>query len=1086
MNLNVIPPRGRRLISRLSGGTIGRSARRKGDLARGEKNWLAAASHYQRHLLRRPRDYAIWVQLGHVLKEAGQIGPASSAYAKAAELRSDDPDLMMSRGHLAKRAGDLPQASKFYLMAHQSGAITDANVELSSLLAAADVARAILPADQPDQSQPSLPEEATYTAALPAIVAAPVYATPMERKRARQMSDISARLANMPPVDLTGPLISILTPVYNVEERWLIEMADSILRQTYANWELCLVDDGSTNASTRDAVVRLGSHDPRIKVLLRQNNGGISAASNDALAMSSGRYVALVDNDDILTSDALEEMVREINRTDPDWLYSDEFKVDESNVPSELFAKPDWSPLFLLNYMYTGHLTLYRRSAVLKAGGFRSQYDFSQDYDLALRMAEMDLKVAHVERYLYGWRAIEGSGAAGGKPHARISNLAALQDAADRRGWGGEAVGLPTCNRLVRSEIDHPLVSIIIPSDNIENIKTTIDSVTSKSTYKNYEIIIVTRSETIDQLKREISNAAVKWSAYDLPYNFSGKCNAGAASSSGDYLIFFNDDVRVITPDWIECHIEYLTLPGVGVVGPKLLYEDGSIQHAGIVTGVRRFTGTAFHTYPSNTSAHFNMAQCVREVSVIIGALLAMPANVFNEIGGYDALNTPINHSDVDLCFRAREAGYSCVYNPHATLVHIGHMSIGDESYVKTPKKKDTADVFLLRRWGQFIARDPFFTPAMRDLIYIDSQEEFGLLLPDDEPYDSSNLRSVAIISHDLTGSGAPKVALDLAVTLKSSGMFVVVFSPTDGPMRQRLLDAGIAVVVDELILTGHDAATAPLSHFDIVIANTIVCWRTVSAISDLVPVYWYTHETALVDHFAAEPGFKEALLKPAAIWSGSRLAAEALEPYGADPLVLEYGVEDASDALAQVKIRVGLFGSYEPRKGQDLAVEAMLLLPPEVQSRIHFVAYGRTLDAGFRDAIGKKARGLATVALKGELSYGEYLASLRECDVVLVPSRDDTLPLVSLDALSFAKTLVVSRQTGTSAYLKDGVSAVILEHNSPQDIAAALTRLLADDGACSRIGKAGRKVFLKKFTVDSFAKRLDTALAMPVRTASA
>lgn len=1080
MNLNVFPPRGRRLISRLSGGAFARSARRKGDLAREKKHWLVAAAHYQRHLRRRPRDYAIWVQLGHALKEAGQIGPASNAYAAAADLRPNEPDLMMSRGHLAKKSGDLPQASRFYLLAYQFGAVNEANSELTSLLTAADAVRAVLPNDPFGLSSNVPQTEVPVSVALAVGAAEAAYATPMSRKLAWQLSDISARLNALPATKITGPLISILTPVYNVEERWLNEMVESVLRQTYSNWELCLVDDGSTNQETRAALERIGGRDGRIKIYQRPKNGGISAASNDALSMSSGKYVALVDNDDILTSDALEQMVQEIARTDADWLYSDEFKVDESNVPSDLFSKPDWSPLLLLNYMYTGHLTLYRRSSVLKAGGFRSQYDFSQDYDLALRMAEMGLKVAHVERYLYGWRAIEGSGAAGGKPHARITNLAALQDAADRRGWDAEAVGLPTCNRLVYSAAAQPLVSIVIPSDNVDNIRTTVESICSKSTYNNFEIVIVTRSETIDALKGVMTCPAIKWAAYDLPYNFSRKCNAGAECSDGEYVIFFNDDVRVITPGWMECLLEYLTISGVGVVGPKLLYEDGSIQHAGIVTGVRRFTGTAFHSYPSDTSAHFNMAQCVREVSVIIGALLAMPAAVFKEIGGYDAINTPINHSDVDLCFRVREAGYSCVYTPHATLVHIGHMSIGDESYVKKVKEKESADVFLLKRWSNFIARDPFFTPAMRDRIYVDSQEDFFLYCPSEVASAGATTQSVAILSHDLTGSGAPKVALDLAVTLKSRGLFVVVFAPVDGPMRDRLLDAGVQVVVDELVLTGHDAATAPLTHFDFVIANTIVCWRTVNAISDLVPVYWYTHETALVDHFASMPGFRESLLKPAAIWSGSRLAARALEAYGVRPAVLEYGVEDVSHLLEDASMKVALFGSYEPRKGQDLAVEAIMMLPSEVRSRVHLVAYGRTLDSEFRRAIENKASDSARVTLGGELSYDEYLAAMRECDVVLVPSRDDTLPLVSLDAMSFAKALVVSRATGTSEYLDDGVSGIILEYNSPSEIADALMRLLNDEAARVEIGLAGRAVFRDKFTVERFAERLDAALAEP------
>lgn len=1078
-NLKSWPPKARRMVSRVSNGRLGRSARRKGDIARDAADWLAAIRHYRRHLARKPEDYAIWVQLGHALKEAGQLTEAAEAYASAGRMRSTEADLFMSRGHLAKVVGDLKQAAEYYSSAYRTSEPLEAETELRTLYDAGIAARTALSVgSRPiDAGGTLIGPQADLPSAEQAIFKC---RTPMERKREQALFDIRARLAAAPPVEQVGPKISVLTPVYNVDSRWLNAMAESILRQTYENWELCLVDDGSSRVETKEAMEELARKDPRIKVLFRPVNGGISAASNDALAMSSGKYVALVDNDDILTVDALAEMVSVINKSDPDWLYSDEFKIDQQGNPLELFSKPDWSPLLLLNYMYTSHLSVYRRSLVIKMGGFRSAYDYSQDYDLALRVAETDPKVAHVDRYLYGWRMIEGSASMGGKPNARISNLGALQDAAERRGWDGEAVALPASNRLVRTFDDQPLVSIIIPSDNPLHIRTAIQSIYDHTTYDNFEIVVVTRTRTINELSGRFLHRSVKWAPYDKTYNFSGKCNAGAKLASGDYFVFFNDDVRVISSDWIESHLEYLALPGVGVVGPKLLYEDGSIQHAGIVTGVRRLVGTAFHTYPASTSSHYNMAQCVREVSVIVGALLAMPAAVFKQIGGFDALNTPIYHSDVDLCFRVREAGYSCVYNPHATLVHIGNVSIGGADYAKKSrrKKKDTSDVYLLKRWPEFIARDPYFPPAMRDLIYIDSQEDFILYPPEAGVQAEAEGSSVAVLTHDLSASGAPKVAFDLAVTLKAQGRFVTVFSPSDGPMRQRLLDAGVAVVIDEIILTGHDAATAPLLHFDLLIANTIVCWQTVDAVSDRVDVYWYTHETELVKHFASTPGFVETLKKPKKLWSGSRMAAAVLETYGVESQVVEYGVDDAARAVSDQKLKVAVFGSYEPRKGQDLAVAAMRRLSLEERDDVQLAVHGRILDGEYHAKILRAADGLPAVRLRGELTYEDYIDALRESDVILVASRDDTLPLVSLDALSCGKVLVVSRTTGTSAYLRSGSSGVILEDNTAEEIADVLGMLASDKRLRDRLARGGRKVFEQHFTQERFARRLTEALS--------
>ena len=388
-----------------------------------------------------------------------------------------------------------------------------------------------------------------------------------------------------------------------------------------------------------------------------------------------------------------------------DFVYSDECTIDTYDVVDWLFHKPDWSPLLLLNFMYTGHFSVYRKELVERVGGFRSEFDYSQDYDVALRIAERTAKVAHIDECLYGWRMIPGSASVGGKPDARISNIAALQSAADRRGYDGVAIALPTANRVKRQlPIERPLVSIVVPSDNFSHIRSTVESIKHLTTYENYEIIVVTNSNLIALYSAKIASANVHFANYDKPFNFSEKCNVGASHAIGDYVIFYNDDLRVISPDWIDVILEYASLPGVGIVGPKMIYENGTIQHAGMVTGVRRLLGTAFHSYPAQTSAYVNMAQSVREVSLICGACLAMPMRVFNEIGGWDAHNTPIAHSDVDLCFRVRELGYSCVYTPHAELTHIGHVEIGAEEAAAKKRtnsfKKNKADIFVLKRWG--------------------------------------------------------------------------------------------------------------------------------------------------------------------------------------------------------------------------------------------------------------------------------------------------------------------------------------------------------------------------------------------------
>lgn len=912
-----------------------------------------------------------------------------------------------------------------------------------------------------------------------ALVASEPYCPPIEERRRALQDEIKQRL--LPPssnCSFEGPLISLLVPVYNVPTIWFTQMLESVRHQTYGNWQLCIVDDCSTSAELKELLGELAVSDSRISVTMRPINGGISAASNDALALANGDYVALLDNDDMLTNDALEEMVKAVNASgSPDWLYSDEFKIDDNNNVSDLFAKPDWSPSMLLNYMYTGHLTLYKTDIIRSIGGFRSEYDFSQDYDLALRISELDVKIVHVEQYLYAWRMIATSAASGGKPTARISNIAALQDAVERRGWNSDAIPLPTANRVIRNLNAEPYVSIIIPSDSANNIRASIDSIVEGTVYQNYEIIVVTNSGIVDRLSPDYILPNLIWSRYDKPFNFSDKCNCGAAVAAGEHVVFFNDDVRVITPDWIQALLEYLMLPGVGAVGPKLLYENGLIQHGGMGTGMRRLVGTVFHCYPDNSPVHFNFAQCVRDISIICGALIAMPAWLFQKIGGFDAINAPIGHSDVDLCFRIREAGYRCVYTPYAKLVHIGHVSIGEEDATKKAFRRDKSEVFLLKRWCHYIARDPYFTPAMRELTYIDSPENFKVFAGGG----CGDRGDVLILSHDLTTSGAPKVAYDLAVLMKSRGYFVTVASPTDGPFRERLIDQGITVIIDELILTGHESSMVLARSFDLVIANTIVCWQAVNELAKTTPTYLYSHETELVHHFAnTHPEFLDALRSATQIWCGSQHASEALLRYGLAAEIVEYGVDDiavatseAADKSGEATVKIGLFGSVEPRKGQDLAILGMRKVDAPIRKRAQLTLHGRTLDPAFLDALESMVPDTLEITLGGELDYEQYRSALASTDIVLVCSRDDTLPLVSLDALSLGKALVCSATTGTSRYLEHGRSALILQHNDPAEIGEALARLIMDVELRHTIGNGARAVFETTFTYDAFGARV-------------
>jgi len=523
------------------------------------------------------------------------------------------------------------------------------------------------------------------------------------------------------------PLISIITPVYNPDEKWLRSCIESVLKQSYDNWELCLADDCSTKPHVKKVLNEYSKKDKRIKVVFRSKNGHISRASNSALKIATGEYVALLDHDDDLAPHALFKVVETLNNDkNLDFIYSDEDKIELDGRHVDPFFKPDWSPELLTSFMYTGHFSVYRKNIVDKIGGFRSKYNYSQDYDLALRISEKTEMIFHIPEILYHWRTIPESGSAGGKPYARKSNIEALKDAVRRRKFNAEVQEYPFANKINYFLNTETLVSIIVPSDNKIHIIECIENISKNTNHKKVEIIIVTNSQLISKLSKKYNY--IKFIKYDEKYSFSKKCNLGAKNALGTILIFFNDDVRVIESYWVEelCGIlENNTF--VGAISPKLVYENDTIQYAGMVTNVPGLIGTAFHQKQEKSYEYFNFIQSVREVSLLSGACFAIKKSIFKKIKGFDVINTPIMHSDVDLSFKIRNIGLTIIYNPFVKLIHYGHLSIKN---IEKKYNKNKAEIYLIKKWGKYLEKDPYFTPHMAYFLYNPHFENFSFYKP--------------------------------------------------------------------------------------------------------------------------------------------------------------------------------------------------------------------------------------------------------------------------------------------------------------------------------------------------------------------
>ncbi len=527
------------------------------------------------------------------------------------------------------------------------------------------------------------------------------------------------------------PRISIITPVWNTDEILLRSALDSVISQTYGNWELCIVDGGSTEPHIRGLLTKYAEQDRRIKVKFLEENRGIAGNSNEALAGATGEYIGFLDHDDEMAPFALHEIVSHLNRNHGlEFIYSDEDKLDHKGKRITPFFKPDWSPDLLLSQNYICHFTVIRKALVDSAGGFRPGYEGSQDYDLFLRCTERILpaSIAHIPKILYHWRIIPGSAAdrVEVKPYAGSSAKKALTDALERRGETGEVSdGIFSGSFRVRYTIpDEPRVSIIIPTkDHVDFLERCIRSILDKTEYKNFEIVIVDNQSTGKDIHRYFTSLEneprIRLLQYDKPFNYSAINNYAAGRTDSPFILFLNNDTEVISGEWLSALLEHAQRKPVGAVGAKLLYPDNTIQHAGVLLGItgtpgqKGVAGHACKNKPDYYGGQFLRSQVIGNYSAVTGACLMMRKEVFEAVGGFDE-NIAIAFNDVDLCIRIRNAGFWIVYTPYSRLYHHESVSRG---YEDTPEKQGRfrQEVENIRKkWGAVIDNgDPFYNPNL-------------------------------------------------------------------------------------------------------------------------------------------------------------------------------------------------------------------------------------------------------------------------------------------------------------------------------------------------------------------------------------
>lgn len=533
------------------------------------------------------------------------------------------------------------------------------------------------------------------------------------------------------------PLISIIVPVYNVIPKWLNLCIESVLKQNYPQWQLCIYDDASTNKQTLECLKKWKNKDDRISIQFGSDNGGIAFASNQAIDLARGEYIALLDNDDELSSDALYQVVSALNQDrDLDFIYSDEDKIDEQGELCDPHFKSDFNLDALLSWNYICHFSVIRRSMHKKLGQwFRSGYDGSQDYDLFLRIIENTDKIQHIPKVLYHWRKTENSTATdlANKDYAMDSSKKALSSYLKRQNISGEIIsGLFTNSFRIKRDIQaESLVSIIIPfRDGLQLLQTCIESILSKTSYCTYEILLIDNRSTdalIIKYCKQLTEKHQKIQTYifDNAFNYAQINNWAVERAQGDYILFLNNDTQVINAGWLTAMVEHIQRDKVAAVGAKLLYADNTIQHSGVVVSAIG----AVHSNKNmedTTQGYFQRPHYIQNISVCTAACLLVKKSVFLEVKGFDQTQFKIAYNDVDLCLKIRQAGYLITYTPYAKLYHYESKSRGSDNVPEKIERFSKELSYYQQKWGQYYKEgDPYYNPNLRQ-----TSEKVSLINP--------------------------------------------------------------------------------------------------------------------------------------------------------------------------------------------------------------------------------------------------------------------------------------------------------------------------------------------------------------------
>lgn len=913
------------------------------------------------------------------------------------------------------------------------------------------------------------------------------------------------------------PKISIVVPVYNVEKIWLEKAINSIKSQIYTNWELCLADDASPKAHIRPMLNEFENSDERIKVVFRKENGRISRATNSALEIATGEYIAFMDNDDEIAEHALFEIVNVLNADRSiDFIYSDEDKIDEDGTHMNPHFKPDWSPELFLSYNYINHLVCIRRTIVDKVNGLRAEMDGCQDYDFLLRSLPHIKHVHHIPKVLYHWRALETSIAKQGDvKQTDFSFFAkgrrALEEHLIRHQISAKVIR-PAFAVKYHLALYHllwadqgPLVTIIINTDNnIKRLRRCLESI-QKTSYKNYEIIVVGESKKVRTntlIDEFIQDSFMPIRRYYAKGSMAEQFNKATQSAKGEYVLFLSNLVIPNSPDWLTQMVGYQNLPDIGVTGAKILFNDETIYHGGVITGLYpgaydNVPHTAFRNLSNKALGYYFYPHVPRNYSAVGGGCCMMRKTVFEELGGFDSEQYPISYYDVDLCLKAQEKGLRNVYVSNAEMTYLGNKKVKIQNVSEIATFKDDYRDFEEKYYNKNFSDYQLYTVWPGN-----SQNYFGL--------DLSTKPFVLMVTHNLNFEGAPIQMYEIikGILPKNEIQFEVI-SPKDGPLRAWYEEMNVTVHIKEEWNTNDASSYSSMIEdmkdwimaydFSAVFVNTLIPFQYLKAANEAnIPSIWCIHESYnYKDFYAYLPrGLKTKAYECFAYPQMSIFVAKTTKDlyksvnYKNAFTVINNGLRTKdintyiqNNTKAQIRKELGIpknkvvflnLGTVCERKGQLDFTKAAIQSIESGNKNSLFYMVGARPDS-YLDKINKEIQKSNTEEhFHIEMETGDVFKYYLAADVFVCTSYIESYPRVILEAMVFSLPILTTPIYGITEQVIKEVNAEFFRPGQIGPLAEQLTKFAGNPSLRANYAKNSSDVFRLVNTYDEMLAKYE------------